>query len=26
LKLQDATFIQGEKLGEVELWNWNLSR
>jgi len=23
LKLQDATFIQGEKLGEVELWNWS---
>ncbi|MCR8657647.1 anti-sigma factor [Paenibacillus endoradicis] len=26
LKLQGATFIQGEKLGEVELWNWNLSK
>jgi len=22
LKLQDAAFIQGEQLGEVELWNW----
>ncbi|WP_060206256.1 anti-sigma factor [Sporosarcina koreensis] len=22
LKLQDASFIQGEQLGEVELWNW----
>ncbi|SES62291.1 Sigma factor regulator N-terminal [Oceanobacillus limi] len=22
LKLQDATFVQGEQLGEVELWNW----
>lgn len=26
LKLQDATFVQGEQLGEVELWNWDLSR
>ncbi|HIW33883.1 MAG TPA: anti-sigma factor [Candidatus Paenibacillus intestinavium] len=26
LKLQDETFIQGEQLGEVELWNWDLSR
>lgn len=26
LKLQDATIIQGEQLGEVKLWNWNLSR
>lgn len=22
LKLQDVSFIQGEQLGEVELWNW----
>ena len=22
LKLQDLSFIQGEQLGEVELWNW----
>ncbi|WP_186579449.1 anti-sigma factor C-terminal domain-containing protein [Aquibacillus kalidii] len=23
LKLQDADFVQGEQLGEVELWNWD---
>ena len=22
LKLKDASFVQGEQLGEVELWNW----
>lgn len=24
LKLKDVSFIQGEQLGEVELWNWQL--
>lgn len=25
LKLKDLPFIQGEQLGEVELWNWNMN-
>lgn len=25
LKLKDAPFVQGEQLGEVELWNWEVN-